>query len=259
MTYFRNVVFVAAIAGLLAGIAMTIMQAFTTDPLILQAEVYESAAPSGAAHDHGATAPAGSQDAMAAAPAEDHAAQGHAHDEDGWAPADGIERTLYNALANLVGAVGFGLVLVAASELFGGIQGWRQGMFWGLAGFTIFTLAPGLGLNPELPAMPAADLLARQAWWIGTAAATAVALYLIFLRDTPVAAAIGIVVLVVPHVIGAPQPTDHATPIPEDLHHTFVVASTLTNLVFWVVLGAAVSAVRQRFAEPVQAAQGRFA
>jgi cobalt transporter subunit CbtB len=30
MTYFRNVVFVAAIAGLIAGVAMTLMQAFTT-------------------------------------------------------------------------------------------------------------------------------------------------------------------------------------------------------------------------------------
>ena len=31
---------------------------------------------------------------------------------------------------------------------------WRQGLFWGFAGFAVFTLAPGLGLPPELPAMP---------------------------------------------------------------------------------------------------------
>ena len=62
------------------------------------------------------------------------------------------------AAANLVTAIGFGLLLVAASEFAGGITGWRQGLVWGLAGFAIFTLAPGLGLPPELPAMPAAEL-----------------------------------------------------------------------------------------------------
>lgn len=248
MTYFRNVVFIAAIAGLVAGIAMTVMQAFTTDPLILQAETFENAAPAAAdGHDHAATT------------AEGQDAAPHDHGEEAWAPEDGAERMLYNALANLVGAIGFGLVLVVASEFAGGIADWRQGMFWGLAGFTVFTLAPSLGLNPELPAMPAAELLARQVWWIGTAAATAVALYLIFLRKSPALAAVGVVILVLPHVIGAPQPDDHATPIPENLHHSFVVASTLTNLVFWMILGAAVAMVRARFAQPVEATRSSFA
>lgn len=251
MSYFRNVVFIAAIAGVFAGILMTAMQAFTTDPLIFQAEVFENAeAPAG--HDHTAVTPAPDGGAAAVAPA-------HEHDEEAWSPADGMERGLYNVLVNLVGAIGFGLVLVAVSEFAGGIGNWRQGIFWGLAGFAVFTLAPGLGLSPELPAMPAADLLARQVWWIGTATATAVALYLIFLRDSPALAALGVVLLVVPHLIGAPQPDSHETPIPEDLHHRFVVASTVTNLVFWVILGAAVSFVRARFAEPVGSPRGSFA
>lgn len=107
--------------------------------------------------------------------------------------------------------------------------------------------------------MPAADLLARQVWWIGTAAATALALYLIFLRKTPALAALGVVILVLPHIIGAPQPEDHTTPVPENLHHSFIVASTLTNLVFWVILGAAVAVVRARFAQPVEATRKSFA
>ena len=246
MTYFRNVVFIAAIAGLVAGVAMTLMQAFTTDPLIIQAETFESVAP--ADHEHASTN----------AGEEDHAAA-HEHGADAWAPADGIERTAYNVLVNLVGAIGFGLLLVVASEFTGGITDWRQGIFWGFAGFAIFTLAPGIGLSPELPAMPAAELLARQTWWIGTAAATAVALYLIFIKKTPALAVLGLVVLVVPHIIGAPQPDDHSTPVPENLHHSFVVASTLTNLVFWVVLGTAVALVRARFARPIEATRKSFA
>ena len=55
-------------------------------------------------------------------------------------------------------------------------------MFWGFAGFAVFTLAPGLGLPPELPAMPAADLGDRQIWWTATVLATAVGLALIAFR-----------------------------------------------------------------------------
>ncbi len=243
MSIFRNVVFLAALAGLVAGIALAAIQSFTTVPLILQAETFENAAP--AAHDHTA-APA-----ETAAPAV--AAQEHEHEEGGWAPADGFERFAYNVLANAVSGIGFALVLVAASEWAGGLRSWREGLFWGLAGFTVFTLAPGLGLPPELPAMPAADLLARQVWWIGTVAATAIGLALIFFRASPILALAGVVLIVVPHIVGAPQPDSFETAIPEGLHHSFVVAVTMTNLVFWLVLGAVAGGLRDRFvvaAEP---------
>jgi cobalt transporter subunit CbtA len=239
MTLFRNVVFVAAIAGLLAGIVMTAMQAYATVPLILKAETFEKAEDA-EAHDHGA-APANTG-AEAAAPA-----RAHEHESEGWGPADGFERSAYSAAANIVTAIGFGLILVAISEAFGGIGGWRQGLFWGFAGFAVFTLAPGLGLPPELPAMPAADLVARQVWWIGTVTATAAGLALIAFRSSIPFAVLGVALIVAPHVIGAPQPASHETPIPEDLHHQFVVAVTMTNLVFWVMLGGIAGLVRARF------------
>ena len=52
MDYFRNIVVVAAIAGVLAGLGMTVAQQLTTVPLILKAEVYEEQGAT-AAHDHG--------------------------------------------------------------------------------------------------------------------------------------------------------------------------------------------------------------
>ena len=81
MDYFRNIVVVAALAGAIAGLGMTIAQQLTTVPLILKAEVYEeqSATP---AHDHG--------DAAAAQ------AGAHEHGDGGWAPADGFERTVFS-------------------------------------------------------------------------------------------------------------------------------------------------------------------
>jgi cobalt transporter subunit CbtA len=244
MSIFRNVVFVAALAGLVSGVVQTALQTYATDPLILQAEVFENAG--AGEHDH-AAAPAGEQ---VAAPA---------HDEQAWAPADGWERFGSNLLARVISGVGFALVLVAVSELAGGIASWRQGLVWGLAGFAAFTLAPGLGLPPELPAMPAADLLGRQLWWWGTVLATAAGLAMIAFRRTPVFALLGVALIVAPHAVGAPQPIDYQTSIPEGLHHRFVVAVTMTNLVFWVVLGAAAGYFRSRFTGTSEDMRSSFA
>ena len=232
MDYFRNVVLVAAIAGALAGLGMTIAQQLTTVPLILNAEVYEGEGAATPAHDHG----------DAAAPSV-----AHEHGEGGWQPADGFERTAFTLLANIVTGVGFALLLIAASELAGGISNWRQGVFWGLAGFAVFTLAPGLGLPPELPAMPAAELGARQLWWVATVLSAAGALALIFYGRSRLAIVAAIALLVAPHLVGAPEPVSYDTPIPEGLHHSFVVAVVLTALLFWVLLGALAGLFRGRF------------
>ncbi|RWX63737.1 cobalt transporter [Mesorhizobium sp. M4B.F.Ca.ET.089.01.1.1] len=266
MNLFRNVVFIAAIAGLVAGVVLACLQAYATVPLILKAEVYEQAG-GGHHHDHAAApaetgnamssaAPAGNAMSSAApAPAE---AAAPAEDE-GWAPADGFERFAFNVVANIVTGIGFALILVAVSEFAGGIGNWRQGVFWGLAGFAVFTLAPGLGLPPELPAMPAAELLPRQIWWTATAVATAAGLGLIAFRKSLPLAILAVALIVAPHIVGAPQPESFETPIPEGLHHQFVVAVTVTDLVFWLVLGAAVGVVRGRFTGTATSLRDSFA
>lgn len=231
MDYFRNIVLVAAIAGAVAGLAMTVAQQVTTVPLILKAEVYEEQGDVPAAHDHGDAAQASA----------------HRHEDEGQAPANGFERTAFSLLANVLTGVGFALLLVAASELAGGIRNWRQGVFSGLAGFAVFTLAPSLGLPPELPAMPAAELGARQLWWVATAASTAIALGLLFYGRSPWAVLAALALLVAPHLIGAPQPASYETAIPEGLHHSFVVAVVLTTLLFWVLLGGLAGLFRGRF------------
>ncbi|WP_269929723.1 CbtA family protein [Aminobacter sp. HY435] len=259
MSVFRNVVFIAAISGLLAGVILAALQTYATVPLILKAETYENA---GGGHEHAAASAAGTSAPVAssAAPAADAQAVAPAEEEEGWAPADGFERFAYSALANIVSGVAFALVLVAVSEFAGGIANWRQGVFWGFAGFAVFTLAPGLGLPPELPAMPAADLGDRQVWWTLTVLATAAGLALIAFKQSLPLAIVGVALIVAPHVVGAPQPESHDSPIPGDLHHSFVVAVTITNLVFWVVLGAVAGFVRNRFmSEPAPSLNGRLA
>jgi cobalt transporter subunit CbtA len=230
------------------------MQAYATVPLILQAETYEGA---GHSHDH---APAASQnhshEAGSAAHSHDDAA---VVEDEGWAPADGFERFFYTSMANIVTAIGFGLLLVVASELAGGIAGWRKGLLWGFAGFAVFTLAPTLGLPPELPGMPAAELAARQGWWIGTVAATAGGLALVAFGRSALLVIAGVALIVAPHVIGAPQPDSHDSAVPAELHHNFVVATTVTNLIFWVALGALSGFFRQRIAIPAAGTQESLA
>lgn len=243
MSLFRNVVFVAALSGLLAGLVLAALQSFATVPLILEAEAFESAGL--AAHDHGTAGQAG------AAP--------HEPGEGAWAPADGLERFAWSGTFNVVSGIGFALILVVASELAGGLAGWRQGLVWGLAGFAVFSLAPSLGQPPELPAMSAADLAGRQAWWLATVVATAAGLAMIAFRGGVAWSLAGLVLIVAPHLVGAPQPESHDSPVPAELHRQFVVAVTLTSLIFWVVLGAVAGAVRQRFIGASGGRAGRLA
>lgn len=223
VTLFRTIVFVAAVSGLIAGLGLTIVQHLSTVPLILKAESYEKAASPAQPID--ATMP---------------------HHEEAWAPADGVERAAFTALANVVGAVGFALLLVAASELAGGIAGWRQGVLWGLGGFAAVTLAPSLGLPPELPGMPAADLFARQVWWIATVALTAAGLALLVFRRSPLTVLLGVALLAAPHLAGAPQPADHDTAVPAALVRNYVAAAIVSNLLFWILLGALAGFLRPR-------------
>jgi cobalt transporter subunit CbtA len=230
MALFQRLFFAVLLAGLISGAAMAALQQWRVVPLILAAEAYEGAeAP--AAHTH------------------DDAAPAHDHGDDEWMPADGIERTFYTAATGIFAALGFAFVLSAASVLTGFEITARNGVLWGLAGFAIFQLAPAFGLPPELPGMPAADVVARQIWWWGTAAATATAIYGIAKFQNLAAVAIGIVLLLAPHIIGAPQPADHASAVPAPLAAAFAANTLSVGLAFWLALGALYGAFATRLAK----------
>ena len=65
--------------------------------------------------------------------------------EEEWAPADGVERTLYTSLATTVIGVGFALALLGAMVLAGVRIDARTGLAFGVAGFIAVALAPALG------------------------------------------------------------------------------------------------------------------
>ncbi len=227
MALFQRLFFAVLLAGLISGAAMAALQQWRVVPLILEAESFEGAEVP-ADHTHEAGTPAHEHEAVAPA---------HDHSGDEWMPADGIERTFYTAATTIFAALGFAFVLAATSVFTGFEVTLRNGVIWGLAGFAIFQLAPAFGLPPELPGMPAADVVARQVWWWGTAAATATAIYGIAKFRNVAAIAIGIVLVLVPHIIGAPQPAEHASAVPAPLAAAFAANTLAVGLAFWLSLG----------------------
>jgi cobalt transporter subunit CbtA len=232
MSAFRSIVFSAVVAGGLVGTVVTVVQQFGTVPLILKGEVYERAAEEAAA-----------KSIVAAPAAHEHGE----HSEAAWEPKEGIQRKSFTAAGNILTAIGFALLLGGIYALRGRTVTWHEGLLWGLGGFIVFTVAPGLGLPPELPAVPAAPLEPRQIWWVATTAATAAGLGLLFFRRSPWAAVLGLCLIALPHLIGAPQHKDVHANIPEALSRQFVAAVTLTSLLFWVLLGSLTSIAYRRF------------
>lgn len=226
--YLRMFLTIALLAGVGAGLAGWGLQMIGATPLILQAEVYENSA------------------APATAPATD--GHDHQHDAEAWAPDDGWERNAYTLGAQLVTGVGFAFLLTAAIVFFGKGADWRRGLVWGLAGFACFTLAPSLGLPPELPGTEAAPLLERQLWWLGTVVATAAGLFAAARLRNAYGYAIAVVLLALPHIIGAPQPAAPGGLAPTELEHRFILVAIASSLVFWLVLGLLTGAFFKRYA-----------
>ncbi len=218
---FGRIILTALAAGLISGVFVWGAHMVKTTPLILAAEVYENSAPS--------------------APSAPQA-------EEEWAPEDGTERSLYTLLADVITSIGFAFLLVGAISLSGREIDWRRGILWGVSGFAAVYLSPSLGLAPELPGMQAADLSARQAWWLGTAVATAAGLALVALQRKPVLRGLGLVLIVLPHIIGAPHHTGGTGGgVPAELASEFAVASLAVTGLFWVVLGGLTGYFYNRF------------
>ena len=231
MSLFRSIVFSAAVAGLVVGTAVTVVQQFGTVPLIQKAEIDEHAA----------------EGRLTAGTAAVHQHAGHDHGAAAWEPRAGLERNSFTAAANILTATGFALVLAGIYALRGRPVTWHEGLLWGLGGFIVFTVAPGLGLPPGLPGSAAASLEARQIWWVATAAATAAGLGLLVFRRTAWAAILGLCLIASPHLIGAPKVPEVHADVSEALAHQFIVAVTLTSLLFWVLLGSLTSIAYGRF------------
>ncbi|WP_342150972.1 CbtA family protein [Methylorubrum sp. SB2] len=226
----------ALVAGFLASVVATGLQLALTSPLILQAETFEG----GHSHAH---APVSLTPAslIVKAHAHGHGEAGtEAEKSDEWQPAEGFQRMAFTGLATLIGGVGYALLLAAVMLGLRREPTPRSGLTVGIAGFLAVALAPAIGLPPELPGMGAAPLVLRQTWWVMTVAATGIGLYLIAVRRVPITILGGLILIVAPHLAGAPQSIDTvSSQVPPAVAAQFVARSLAIGFVFWALIGLA--------------------
>ena len=218
MHQIRGILLTALIAGSLSGLFVSAVQSVRVGPLIYAAEVYEAADVRG----------------------EDPQALGAPLVPD-------VPRLGMTAVANVLVGIAFALLLVAALALDRGMVGAARGVAWGIAGFAAFSLAPAMGLPPELPGMAAVEVGARQLWWISTVAATGTGLAAIVFAHAIWLRLGALALIAAPHAIGAPH-AEGAGVVPPELAAQFVAASLATTALFWVVLGASAGYLYRRWA-----------
>lgn len=213
----RKIFVSALVAGAVAAVVAAVLQFALVIPLLMEGELYETGA---RVHfgPNGAESPAG-------------------------APALGgdITRHGLSVAFNLVTWIGLGLVTVALMAL-GARRGMRidagTGAIWGLAGFAVFSLLPAAGLPPELPGTVAADTFARQLWWGATVVAAVIGVLAIAFRPGLPAMMPAAILLLAPHVAGAPQLETYLGVSPPELSALFATRVLAVSAAAWVVLGA---------------------
>ena len=219
---FARLLMSGVFAGALAGCVGGILQLYFVQPLLLSAELYES----------GTLVHFGARGSTASIV---------------WAGFDATRDT-FSVLFSIAIYCGYGLLLVAAqglapttpdTTLGTSLATIRQGAIWGLAGFIAFHFAPAIGLAPELPGNAGAALESRQIWWFATALATALALWFFAFGGRAWHIALGIALILAPHIIGAPHSHDFHGAAPPELAALFATRSLGVGMAAWLMLGSA--------------------
>jgi cobalt transporter subunit CbtA len=217
------------IAGAVTGLAVAFLQFFLIQPLIVEAERYETGelVLMGVAQDE----PSGSS--------SDTVPSAHdAHDADDEFSV--VVRSGLTVLTLVLTWSGFGLVAGAALATHRALWGPHSISVSALAlsGFAAFVLSPSLGLPPELPGMQAAELSDRQMWWVMTAAATVAGLFLSSGVKSWLGRLAGLALMVAPHLLGAPQPPASVPVIPPDLAALYSARALGLSLIGWLALAS---------------------
>lgn len=230
----------ALFAGFAAGLLAAALHFVLIEPVLLQAEQYESGllvhvGVASGGHDHAAHDPEDHDHAAlpkAAQPVVDPVSPAAL-------PFDWGRHGLTLVFHALV-YCGYGLMLVAGfalAEMAGQRLSPRAGLIWGLAGFIAVQFAPAAGLPPELPGMAGGDLVARQVWWVGTVLATGAGLALIGFGRSGAPWGLAVVLIAGPHLIGAPHPAEMTGPVPPELAALFAGRTLGVGMAVWLVLG----------------------
>ncbi|APW37298.1 hypothetical protein RD110_08915 [Rhodoferax koreense] len=246
---FQRLIWCALAVAVLLGSAQSVLQRFQTVPIILAAEVFE-----------------GEKVEPVQATAHEHEAA-HEHGAEEWAPAEGLERTGWTWVANVLHAFSMALLALAAMGLWTYRRGANTGAFKlafavAASGWLSLHFWPSLGLHAEVPGMDAAALGARQGWWVLAAACAALACGITAFATRVWRFVAAVAFLALPFLVGAPQHTGDALAgfsgaahaQLEELGRQFIWATTWLSLSFWALMGLLCAVVYARWLKPVLAA-----
>ncbi|MER0237251.1 CbtA family protein [Fulvimarina sp. MAC8] len=211
----KNILAGAILAGAGAGLVASILQIVFVQPVLLHAELYES----GVLQHFGSSSTVSADQPVALFD---------------------LSRDGLTVAFNLLVYTGYALILTAGMALAnmrGASITARQGLIWGACGFLAVQFAPGFSLAPEVPGVAVIDVQTRQLWWTLTVFAAAIAFWLVAFGRSWAGWGTAVVLLLLPHVIGAPEPEFFAGPAPTELGALFVSRAYGVGLASWVALG----------------------
>lgn len=232
--YFQKLIVSSLATALIAGLIFSGYQSLFISPIIFQAETHEQSEDI-TVHNQPASII-----------------------NDTWEPKDGSQRSFYTVASNFLAGFGFTLLLASAMA-FHGNNTLVKGLCWGLAGYVCFFVAPGLGLPPEIPGAEAADLEGRQIWWLATVLLSASGLALLVFSPLLMKTG-GVLLLLLPHLIGAPQPEIHGFIHPDPavvqilttLWQQFIIQTSIANGLFWLIIGGLTGLFSNRFIDTIE-------
>lgn len=232
--YFRQIFLTACLVAIAASIGFTLYQFYFINPIIFAAETYEIAGPG---------------DTFGAIQIEE------------WTPVDGIERSLYTLLANFLMSLAYSMLL-ACAMVFQGASSTLKGLGWGIGAYLSIFVAPSLGLPPEIPGLEAADLSQRQSWWMLTVALTAMGLAVLAFSPRYYKG-LGLVLVVLPHLIGAPVADFHGFSHPDpvavnmltELWHHFILQTSIANALLWLIIGSTTGFLCHKYIDDISSLQ----
>ena len=246
MALFQRLIWGALAVALLVGSVQSVLQQWQAVPIILAAETFE---------DQKVAPPA------AVGPVHDH---DHEHAGRHWVPANGLERTAWTWVANVLHVFSLALLVFAVMGFWVWLRGAtptprRLALVVAAAGWLSLHQWPSLGLPAEVPGMDATSLGSRQSWWLLAAACAALACASAAFLRTRWRWLAAVACLATPFVVGAPHiASDPLAGFSADaqaqlhaLGQQFVWVTGWIALTLWVGLGAACGVVFQRWLQPV--------
>ena len=170
------------------------------------------------------------------------------------------ERFLNTISFDALTGVAYALIMGAGILFHGRDITWKQGILWGLGGWAAFSLAPAIGQPPAPPGAPYVDLEARQLWWWLAVSCTSTGLVMVVFignwagecgpaggwRNAWWPKVVGTGLMAFPHVMGAPEKGAGASTAPDYLVQDFAFYSLASTFAFWLIIGVINGAILGR-------------